>query len=66
MAAFPFQPMTNELLKKLTRVNQESDQSIKSSELPTVFETQELNSTLETNPKRSESNQSNLRTNNRY
>ena len=66
MAAFPFQPMTNELLKKLTRAIEDSDQTIKSPELPTVFETQELNSTLETNPKRSESNQSNLRTNNHY
>ena len=64
--AFPFMPMTDEMLKKLTRVIEDSDQTIKSPELPTVFETQELNSTLETNPKRSESNQSNLRTDNNY
>ena len=62
----PFMPMTNEILKKLTRMMQESDQSIKSSELHTVFETQEFKSALEINPSRSETNQSNLRTNNRY
>ena len=64
MMAHPFMPMTNEILKKLTRVIEDSDQTIKSPELPTVFETQELNSTLEINPQRSETNQSNLRTNN--
>ena len=66
MAAYPFQPMTTELLKKLTRVNLDSDSTIKSPDLPAVFETQELNSTIESNPQHSESNQSNLRTNNRY
>jgi hypothetical protein len=66
MAAYPFQPMTTKLLKKLTRVNQDSDSTIKSPDLPAVFETQELKSALELNPQHSESNQSNLRTNNRY
>ena len=64
--AHPFMPMTNEMLKKLTRVIKDSDQTIKSPELPAVFETQELNPTLEINPQRSETNQSNLRTDNRY
>ena len=61
--AHPFMPMTNEMLKKLTRVIEDSDQIIKSPELPAVFETQELNSTLEINPQRSETDQSNHRTN---
>ncbi len=66
MAAYPFQPMTTELLKKLTRVNQDSDSTSKSPEYPAVFETQELKSALELNPQRSETNQSDLRTNNHY
>ena len=64
--AHPFLPMTTELLKKLTRVNLDSDSAIKSPDLPAVFETQEPKSILESNPQHSESNQSNLRTNNRY
>ena len=66
MAAYPFMPMTNEMLKKLSRVIKDSNQTIKSPELPAVFETQEPKSILELNPQRSETNQSNLRTNNRY
>jgi hypothetical protein len=66
MAAYPFQPMTTKLLKKLTRVNLDSDSTIKSCEYPAVFETKEPKSTSELNPQRSETNQSNLRTNNRY
>ena len=66
MMAHPFQPMTTKMLRKLTRVNLDSDSTIKSLELPTVFETQELNSTIELNPQRSETNQSNHRTNNHY
>ena len=64
--AHPFMPMTNEILEKLTRLTQDSDQTIKSLELPAVFETQELNPTLEIDPQRSETNQSNIRTDNRY
>ncbi|MFC1880473.1 hypothetical protein ACFL2S_03105 [Thermodesulfobacteriota bacterium] len=60
--AHPFMPMTNEMLKKLTRMMQDSDQTIKSSKLPNVLETQELNSTLEINPQRSETNQSDIST----
>ena len=62
--AFPFMPMTDEILKKLSRVIQDSDQTINSSELPTVFETQKLKSTLEINPPHLETNRSDLRTNN--
>jgi len=59
-------PMTNEILEKITRVIKNSDQTIKSFELPTVLETQELKSTLEINPQRSETDQSDIRTDNRY
>ncbi len=66
MMAHPFMPMTNEILERLTRVIKDSDQSLNSPDLPAVFETQEHKSTIELNPQRSETNQSNLRTNNRY
>ena len=66
MMAHPFMPMTNEILEKLTRVIKDSDQTIKSHELPTVFATQELKSILELNPQSSETNQSDIRTNNHY
>ena len=58
--------MTTELLKKLTRVNQDSNQTIKSPELPAVFETQKQKSGLDLNSPRSETNQSDIRTNNHY
>ena len=64
--AHPFMPMTNEMLKKLTRVIKDSDQTIKSPELPAVFETQEPKSILELDPQRSETDQSDIRTDNRY
>ena len=64
--AHPFMPMTNQSLENLTRAIKDSDQTIKSSELPSVSKTQEPKSTLEINPQRSETNQSNLRTNKRY
>ena len=66
MAAYPFQPMTTELLKKLTRVNLDSDSTIKSPENPVEFASKNLQTAIESNSQRSESNQSNLRTNNRY
>jgi len=66
MAPHPFQPMTTKLLKKLTRVSQDSDSTIESPDLIAEVATLELNSTLESNPQRSETNLSNLRTNNRY
>ena len=62
MAAYPFQPMTTELLKKLTRVNQDSDQTLKLPELPVESVSQEPKSILEINPQRSETNQSDIRT----
>ena len=62
MMAHPFMPMTNEMLKKLTQAIQDFDQTIKSPDLPAVFETQELNSALEINPQRSEADRSDLPT----
>ena len=66
MMAHPFLPMTNEILKKLTRVVKDLNSTEKSPESQPVFETQELKSALEINPQRSETNQSKLRTNNHY
>jgi hypothetical protein len=66
MMAHPFMPMTTKLLKKLTRINLDSDSTIKSPKLPAVFETQEPKSALEINPQHSETNQSDIRTDNRY
>ena len=56
MMAHPFLPMTTELLKKLTRINRDSNTTTKSQELPIVFESQELNSILESNSQNSETN----------
>ena len=64
--AHPFLPMTNEKLKKLSKVIQNSDQTINSPDLPAVFENQEPKSILELNPRRSETNQPDIRTDNRY
>jgi hypothetical protein len=66
MAPYPFQPMTNEMLKKLTQAIQDSNQTFKSPDYPAEFASQEHKSTLEVNSKPLETNQSNLRTNNRY
>jgi len=57
--AFPFYPMTNEMLKKLYQTTQESDQTISSSELPIVFASQDFKSVLELNQQRSETDQIN-------
>jgi hypothetical protein len=54
--------MTNEMLKKLSKVIQNSDQTINSPDLPAVFENQEPKSILELNLQRSETNQSDIRT----
>ena len=62
MMAHPFLPMTNEMLKKLSKVIQDSDQTINSPDLAAVFGTQEPKSILELNPQRSEADQSDLRT----
>ena len=64
--AYPFMPMTTEQLKKLIRVNQDSNQTIKSPELSNVFKTDDQKSILEINPQHSEANPSNIRTDNRY
>jgi hypothetical protein len=58
--------MTNEILKKLTRAIEDSDQTIKSPDLPAVFETQEPKSTLELNLQYAEIDQSDLRADNQY
>ena len=62
MMAHPFMPMTNEILEKLNHISKDSDQTIDSHEFPTVFETQEIKSTLEINPQHSETNQSDIST----
>ena len=62
--AHPFLPMTNEMLKKLSKVIQNSDQTINSPDLPAVFENQEPKSILKLKPQCSKTNQCNLRTNN--
>ena len=54
--AHPFLPMTTELLKNLIRINMDSDQTINSTELPTVFETDDQKSILEINPQGPETN----------
>jgi len=64
--AHPFRPMTTEMLKNLTRINMDSDQTIKSPDLTAVSATQGPKSTFELNPQRSETNQSDTRTDNRY
>ena len=66
MTAYPFQPMTTEQLKKLTKVNRDYDSTIKTGEYPAEFASQNLKTAIELNPQRSESDQSHLRTNNHY
>jgi hypothetical protein len=55
--------MTNEMLKKLSRAIQDSNQSIKFSDFPAVFASREFKSVLELNPQRSETDQTNHRNN---
>ena len=62
MMAHPFLPMTTKLLKKLTRDNRESNPPNKSLEISSEFASQNPNSTLESNPQRSETNRSDLPT----
>jgi hypothetical protein len=50
--------MTNEMLKKLSRAIQDSNQSIKFSDFPAVFASREFKSVLELNPQRTETNPS--------
>jgi len=49
--------MTDEMLKKLTRVMQDSNQTINSPDFPAVFASQEFKSILELNPQCSETHQ---------
>ena len=64
--AFPFYPMTNEMLKKISRAIRDSDRTINSLDSPAVFETQYFKSILELNPQHPETDQPDTRTNNRY
>ena len=64
--AFPFCPMTDEMLKKLSQVAQDSDQIINSPDLSAVLVSQVFKSVLELNPHPVETDQSDLPTNNRY
>ena len=66
--AHPFLPMTTELLKNLTRANQDSGHTINFPDFPdfsAVCESQEFKSAFNLKPERSETDQSNLRTDNR-
>ena len=63
--AFPFMPMTDEMLKKLSRIIQDSDQTINFPDLSIVFASQDFKSVLELNPHHLETNQSDPHTNNR-
>ena len=56
--AFPFMPMTNEMLKKASRAIRDSDRTINSLDSPAVFETQYLKSILELSSQHSEANPS--------
>jgi len=64
--AFPFCPMTNEMLKKLSQAIQDSDQTVNAPNLPAVFSSRDFKSALELNQQRSETDHSNIRTDNRY
>ena len=52
--AFPFCPMTDEMLKKLSQVAQDSDPTISSPNLSAVFVSCEFKSALELNLQQSE------------
>jgi hypothetical protein len=54
--AHPFLPMTNEMLKKLSQVTQDSNLTIISPDLPTEFASREFKSGLELIPQCSETN----------
>ena len=64
--AFPFYPMSDEILKKLSRVMQDSNLTEKSSEPQPVISSQELNSASEINPPHLETNSPCCLTYNRY
>jgi hypothetical protein len=56
--AFPFMPMTDEMLKKLSQAIQDSDQTINSPDLSDVFVSCEFKFTPEINSSHSETDQS--------
>jgi hypothetical protein len=56
--AFPFCPMTDEILKKLSKATQDSNQTIDSPKFPAEFASQELKSVSELNPHPSDTDQS--------
>jgi hypothetical protein len=60
MMAHPFLPMTDEMLKKLTRMMQDSIPTAKFSEPPFVIAIPKTRPTEELNPQNSETNQSQL------
>jgi len=62
--AHPFLPMTDEMLKKLTHMVQDSISTPKFYEQRFVIAIPNTITTEDLNPQRSETNQSNLRTNN--
>jgi hypothetical protein len=62
--AFPFMPMTNEMLKKLSRTIQDSNQTINIHDLHAVFVSQAFNTVLELNPHHVETDQSDISTDN--
>ena len=56
--AHPFLPMTTELLKKMTRIEQDSISTVEFSEPRLVFEIPKTRPTEELNSQKSETNQS--------
>ena len=64
--AHPFRPMTTKLLRRLIRDNRESNPTIKILDSSSEFASQEQKIALESNPQHSETNQSDIRTDNNY
>ena len=62
--AFPFCPMTDEMLKKLSRIAQDTDQIINFPDLCAVLASQEHKFILELIPHPTETNQSDISTDN--
>ena len=60
--AFPFMPMTDEMLKKLSQIIQESDQIINSPDSPTVLASQKSKSAPEISSSHLETDQPNHHT----
>jgi hypothetical protein len=64
--AFPFCPMTDEILKKLSKATQDSNQTIDSPKFPAEFASCEFKSVSELNPYPADTDQSDNRNNNQY